>query len=157
MQNMFSGEIPPAELAKALELFRKGADVLQPYLTPRTPEERQDMLKMGPASVSFVDKARSYARDNANFRPAFLDFDEFTRDADALLGLAPIHQLLAGLDLDTDSTMMTAGSDAYVEALMVYNYVKMLAQHGTPGAQAAYEDMRSSMPSAHGRGGRKKS
>ena len=151
MQNLFDTPIPAADLAKALDYVQKAADLLRPYLTPLTPEERQAMLKMGPASVDFVGKARRYAAQNADFRPAYLDFDEFAADADALAGLAPVHQLLASLSLDTDSTMMTAGSDAYQEALQVYNYVKMLAQNATPGAQAAYEDMRLSLPNGQGR------
>lgn len=156
MQNNFTTAIPPADLAQALALVQQAAALLQPYLTPLTPEQRQNMLKMGPASVDFVGKARRYAEQNPAFRPAYLDFDGFVLDADALAGLAPVHQLLASLDLDTDSTMMTAGSDAYQEALQVYNYVKMLAQNATPGAQAAYDDMRLSLPSGQGRPARQK-
>ncbi|MDO7884963.1 hypothetical protein [Hymenobacter cheonanensis] len=151
MQNLFAAAIPPADLAKALDYVQKAAALLQPYLTPLTPDERQNMLKMGPASVDFVAKARRYAAQNPTFRPAYLDFDAFVADADALAGLAPVQQALAALDLDTDSTLMTAGSDAYQEALQVYNYVKMLAQNATPGAQAAYDDMRQSLPIATGR------
>ena len=156
MQNLFATPIPAADLAKALDYVQKATALLQPYLTPLTPDERQNMLKMGPASVSFVGKARGYAAQNPAFRPAYLDFAAFETDADALAGLAPVQQALAALDLDTESTMMTAGSDAYQEALQVYNYVKMLAQNATPGAQAAYEDMRLSLPSGQGRPARKK-
>ena len=151
MQNLFNTPIPPADLAQALAFVRQAAALLQPYLTPLTPDQRQAMLKMGPASVDFVGKARGYAAQTPAFRPAYLDYDAFVADADALAGLAPVHQLLASLDLDTDSTMMTAGSDAYLEALQVYNYMKMLAENATPGAQAAYEDMRLSLPIANGR------
>lgn len=156
MQNLFAIPIPAANLAQALDHMQKAAALLQPYLTPLTPEQRQAMLKMGPASVDFVGKARHYAEQNTSFRPAYLDFEAFAADADALAGLAPVHQLLASLDLDTDSTMMTAGSDAYQEALQVYNYVKMLAENATPGAQSAYEDMRLSLPSGQGRPRRQK-
>ncbi len=151
MQNLFATPIPAADLAKALDYVQKAAALIQPHLTPLTPDERQAMLKMGPASVDFVGKARRYADQNPAFRPAYLDYPEFAADADALAGLAPLHQLLGSLALDTDSTMMTAGSDAYQEALQVYNYVKMLAQNATPGAQAAYDDMRQSLPIATGR------
>ena len=151
MQNLFATPIPAADLAKALDYVQQAADLLRPYLTPLTPDERQNMLKMGPASVDFVTKARRYADSTPAFRPAYLAYDEFVADADALAGLAPLHQLLASLDLDTDSTMMTAGSDAYQEALQVYNYVKILAQNATPGAQAAYDDMRGSLPIASAR------
>ena len=151
MQNNFTTAIPAADLTKALDLLTQLSTLLQPYLTPLTPEQRQNMLKMGPASVDFVAKARRYATQTPAFRPAYLDYLAFVLDADALAGLAPVHQLLASLDLDTDSTMMTAGSDAYLEALQVYNYVKMLAENATPGAQAAYDDMRQSLPIAAGR------
>ena len=156
MQNLFATPIPPADLAQALDHVQQAAALLQPYLTPLTPDERQAMLKMGPASVDFVSKARRYAEQNLAFRPAYLDFEAFALDADALAGLAPVHQLLAALNLDTDSTMMTAGSDAYLEALQVYNYVKMLAENATPGAQAAYDDLRLSLPSGQGRPRRQK-
>jgi len=151
MQNLFDTPIPAADLAKALDYVQKAAALLQPYLTPLTPGERQNMLKMGPASVSFVTKARGYATQTPAFRPAYLDFEAFVADADALAGLAPVQQALAALDLDAESTLMTAGSEAYQEALQVYNYVKMLAQNATPGAQAAYDDMRQSLPIASGR------
>ncbi|MEJ7661458.1 MAG: hypothetical protein WKG07_18645 [Hymenobacter sp.] len=151
MQNLFATPIPPAILAEALTYAQQAATLLQPYLTPLTPDERQNMLKMGPASVDFVGKARRYAEQNPAYRPAYLNYDEFAADADALAGLAPLHQLLGSLDLDTDSTMMTAGSDAYQEALQVYNYVKILAQNATPGAQAAYDDLRQSLPIASAR------
>ena len=151
MQDLFQGTIPPADAAKALEFFRQGMAVLTPYLTPRTPEQRQDMLKMGPATVDFIAKAHSYATANVKFQPVILDMEEFDSDAKALATLGPIHQLLNAIDLDTDSTMMTSGSDAYAAALMVYNNVKMLAKAGFPVAQAAYDDMRNSLPGGSGR------
>ena len=48
---------------------------------------------------------------------------------------------------------MTTGSGAYAEALMVYQYVKMLAERNVVGAQAAYDDLRGSLPIASGRRG----
>ena len=132
MQNLFHGVIPPAEAAKALEFFRQGAAIIRPYLTPLTPDQREQMLKMGPATVDFIAKAHGYATDNEKFRPVILDMPEFDADAAALATMAPVHQFLLGIDLDTDSTMMTSGSDAYAAALMVYTNVKMLAKAGYP-------------------------
>lgn len=151
MQNLYTGTLPAADLQKALDHIRQAAALLQPHFTPLTPEQRSQMLKMGPATVDFIRKARDYAQQNEKFRPDFLDAAEFERDAADVLGLAPLAQLLAGLELDADSTLMTAGSDAYAAALVVYAYVKMLAKNGVPGAQAAYDDMRQSLPSAQGR------
>jgi len=146
MQNNFPTPIPPADLKKALDLFEQGAAVLRPYLTPRTPEQRQVMLKMADKTVAFVTKTGDYAAANPGFVPAFVDLPEFTQDAAALTGLAPLHQLLEALALDTDSTMMVAGSDAYAAALVLYNNIKFLARNKQPGAQAAYDDLSQRFP-----------
>ena len=146
MQNNFSTAIPEAALTKALSYFQQGAAELRPYLQALTPEERTAMLKMGNKTVSFVQKAYEYARNNASFVPAFLDLDEFAADSAALNGLSPIHQLLEGLALDSGSTMMLAGSDAYAAALVLYNNIKFLAKNKQPGAQAAYEDLAQRFP-----------
>ena len=146
MQNLFATTIPEAVLKKALGFFQQGAAELRPYLQALTPEERSAMLKMGAKTVDFVQKAYGYASTNPSFVPAFLDLEEFARDSAGLTGLTPIQQLLAGLALDTESTMMLAGSDAYAAALIIYNNVKFLAKNKQPGAQAAYDDMSQQFP-----------
>lgn len=146
MQNNYTTAIPDAVLKKALDHFQQGAAELRPYLQALTPDERSNMLKMGPKTVDFVKKAFEYARNNPSFVPAFLDLNEFTRDSAALSGLSPIGQLLAGLVLDTESTMMLAGSDAYAAALVLYNNIKFLAKNKQPGAQAALDDLGQQFP-----------
>ena len=152
MQNLFSTPIPAAALKKALDYFQQGAAELRPYLQSLTPEERSAMLKMGAKTVDFVQKAYGYASSNPSFVPAFLDLAEFAQDSAALAGLAPLHQLLDGLALDTDSTMMLAGSDAYATALVLYNNIKFLAKNKQPGAQAAYDDLSTRFPGNPGAG-----
>ena len=154
MQNLFMTPIPAAKLQEALGFFKQGADVLQPYLKALTPEERRTMLKMADKTVAFVAKIHDYAAQNPAFVPAFVDMAEFDADSAALSGLAPLHILLEGLALDTDSTMMLAGSDAYAAALTIYNNIKFLAANNQPGAQAAYDDLRQRFP---GPGARTKS
>ena len=146
MQNLFATAIPDATLKKALGYFQQGADELRPYLEALTPDERAAMLKMGAKTVDFVQKAYGYARSNPKFVPDFVDLDEFDHDLAALKGLTPIQMLLAGVALDTESTMMLAGSDAYAAALVIYNNVKFLAKNKQPGAQAAYDDMSTQFP-----------
>lgn len=151
MQNLFPAAIPEAALKKALDFFKQGAAELKPYLQSLTSDERSTMLKMGPKTVNFVQEAYDYASNNPGFVPAFIDLQEFAQDSAALAGLAPIHQLLAGLALDTDSTMMLAGSDAYAAALVLYNNIKFLAKNKQSGAQAAYDDLSKQFP-GHGGG-----
>ena len=146
MQNLYTAAIPAADLEKALGFFQQGAALLRSYLKALTPEQRQTMLKMGDKTVAFVRKTRDYARTNPSFVPAFVDLQEFEQDADALIGLAPLQQLLEALALDTDSTMMLAGSDAYATALTLYNNIKFLAKNNQPGAQSAYDDLSQRFP-----------
>ncbi len=146
MQNEFQLLLPPAVAKKVDDFLQQAAAELRPYLTPRTPEQRQAMLKMADKTVAFVQKARGYAQANPAFVPAFLSLPDFNTDADALASLAPLHQLLEGLALDTDSTMMVAGSDAYAAALVLYNNIKFLAKNNQPGAQAAYDDLSQRFP-----------
>ena len=152
MQNLLATAIPEAALKKALGYFQQGADELRPHLQALTPDERAAMLKMGAKTVDFVRKAYDYARNNPTFVPAFLDLDEFARDSAALNGLAPLQQLLLALALDTESTMMLAGSDAYAAALVLYNNIKFLAKNKQPGAQAAYDDLSQQFPGNGGAG-----
>ena len=152
MQNLFQSAIPEATLKKALGYFQQGADELRPFLQALTPEERSTMLKMGPKTVDFVQKAFGYASSNPSFVPGFVDLAEFAHDSAALAGLAPVQKLLDGLALDTESTMMLAGSDAYATALVIYNNVKFLAKNKQPGAQAAYDDMSTQFPGSGGAG-----
>lgn len=146
MQNNFATAIPEAALKKALGYFQQGAAELRPYLQALTPDERSAMLKMGAKTVAFVQKTYDYASSNPSFVPGFLDLEEFARDSAALAGLAPVQQLLAGLALDTESTAMLAGSDAYAAALVLYNNIKFLAKNKQPGAQAAYDDLSQRFP-----------
>ena len=82
-------------------------------------------------------KTRSYAAENLDFRPFFLNFEEFAHAADALVGLSALAQLLVAPHLDTDSTLIDRRSDAYADALLVYQYAKMLATQNISGVQAA--------------------
>ena len=56
--------------------------------------------------------------------------------------LTPLRQQFEQLALDTDSTVMTAGSEAYGNSLTIYTNIKFLAKNKQPGAQAAFDDLK---------------
>ena len=64
-------------------------DELQPLLVDLDVEGRRALSKMGSKTVDFVTKALKYAQEHPEFRPAFLDVDEFALD------LAAVEELLA--------------------------------------------------------------
>ncbi|OON69784.1 hypothetical protein [Hymenobacter sp. CRA2] len=142
MGNTFHQDIPADVLQRVQSALDTIKAELAPYLVSLTPEERKTMLRMADKTVAFVQKTTDYATTNPAFVPAFVELAELKQDAAALDGLTPLHQQLEQLALDVDSTMMTAGSEAYGNALTIYNNIKFMAQNRQPGAQAAFDDLR---------------
>lgn len=141
MPNAFHSNIPAAVLQDVQQHLDAIRTALAPYLVSLTPEERRTMLRMADKTVAFVQKTNDYATNNAAFVPSFMDLAELKQDVAGLTALTPLHQQLEQLTLDVDSTMMTAGSEAYANSLTIYNNIKFLAKNKQPGAQAAYDDL----------------
>ncbi len=142
MANQFNADIP----AKTIEEVQQHLDAIRaalaPYLLSLTPDERKTMLRMADGTVAFVKKTTEYAANTPAFVPSFVDLDDFKQDVAGMASLAPLRQQLEQLAVDTDSTIMVAGSEAYGQALTIYGNVKFLAKNKQPGAQAAYDDLK---------------
>ncbi|SHJ67499.1 hypothetical protein SAMN02745146_3666 [Hymenobacter daecheongensis DSM 21074] len=146
MPNQFQSDIPAAVLEKVQKSLNDIKAALQPYLISLTPDERKTMLRMADKTVAFVQKTTEYGTNSPAFVPPFVDFDELKQDVAGLTALTPLHQQLEQLALDTDSTMMMAGSEAYGNSLTIYNNIKFMAHNKQPGAQTAYDDLRQRFP-----------
>ncbi|RYU80273.1 hypothetical protein [Hymenobacter persicinus] len=146
MPNEFQTAIPAPVLAQVQESLNAIKAALAPYLISLTPEERKAMLRMGDKTVAFVQKTADYATNSPALLPPFVDFEELKQDLKGVTQLTPLAQQLEQLTLDVDSTLMVAGSEAYGNALTIYNNVRFLAQNHQSGAQAAYEDLRQRFP-----------
>ena len=146
MPNEFHQDISAAVLAAVQQHLDAIKTALAPYLVSRTPDERRTMLRMADKTVAFVQKTTDYATTNAAFVPAFVDLAELQQDAAGIAALTPLRQQLEQLALDTDSTVMVAGGEAYANSLTIYSNIKFLAKNKQPGAQAAYDDLRVRFP-----------
>lgn len=142
MANQFKAEIPAKTLQEVQQHLDAIKAALAPYLISLTPDERKTMLRMADGTVAFVTKATEYATSTPAFVPDFVELDDFKQDVAGMASLAPLRQQLEQLALDTDSTIMVAGSEAYGQALTVYGNIKFMAKNKQPGAQAAYEDLK---------------
>lgn len=142
MPNQFPATIPAATLQQVQQHLDAIKAALHPYLISLTPEERRTMLRMADKTVAFVQKTTDYATSSPAFVPPFVDLEELEQDVAGFTALTPLHQQLEQLALDLDSTMMTAGSEAYGNSLTIYNNIKFLAHNKQPGAQAAFDDLR---------------
>jgi hypothetical protein len=156
MPNQITGPIPAAKLTEALNLLQQARTVLAPYLHPLTPDQRQHLAKMGDRSVGFMTKLLDYAANTPAFVPAFVDFAELKQDVGVATALAPLEQLAAQLAHDLESTVMLAGAEGMAQASPVYKNIKFLAEQNQPGAQSAYDELKTRFPGRSGNGAAKK-
>ena len=146
MPNEFHSDIPAAVLKEVQQHLDAARAALAPYLLPLTPKQRKTMLRMGDKTVAFVQKTIELASNNSSFVPDFVNLDELKQDAAGAAALTPARQKLDQLALDTDSTVMQAGSEAFNATLAIYGNIKYLAKNKQPGAQAAYDELKGRFP-----------
>ena len=146
MPNQITAAIPTKVLAEALDHLKQARALLDPYLHPLTPDERQSIVKMGDKSMGFMGKLLDYATNSPAFVPAFISVAELKQDVDVAAGLAPLDQYAAQLALDLSSTVLVAGAEGMGAALPVYKNIKFMAEMNQPGAQAAYDDLSTRFP-----------
>ncbi|MDR2691019.1 MAG: hypothetical protein LBB73_01770 [Dysgonamonadaceae bacterium] len=138
--------IPPEVLAEAQLMIDGLNTLLAPYLSPLTPKERHDLLKMGDKTLSFVEKARAYVHQYPQLCPSYLNVEAFDVDMTDATGMRNMHIAAKQLSDDIDDTIMRAGSSSYHAALVFYNAVKIAAVQDIPGAKEVYKDLRNRFP-----------
>jgi hypothetical protein len=111
-----------------------------PFLLDLSPEDRKAMPKLGDKSRAFVAKALELATQNPGFLPRDFSIDEMRKDASLAEELFAIRQALMTLAEMVDDTYVAAGSEAYVAALLVYNYAKS-SNVGTEGLDGAVDEL----------------
>jgi hypothetical protein len=117
------------------------ADLL-PHLVDLGTEDRRAMPRMGDKTIAFVSKALSYVRGKPEYKPGFVDIDEFQRDVDAVGLLRPLQRELGQLKDMLDDSLAVAGSEAYTAALASYQTIKFAAKMNQPGAATMFDDLR---------------
>ena len=146
VSNQINAPIPPADLAKALDLLKQARAILAPHLHPLTPKERKTLYKLGDKSLGFMQKLLTYATDTAAFVPAFISLDDVKQDVAVAAALAPLEQFTTQLALDLNSTKMLAGSEGMEGSSPIYKNIKFLAEQNQPAAQGAYDDLSQHYP-----------
>ena len=138
--------IPQEVLTQAQTKINETAALLAPYFVALTPTERHELPKMGEKTISFVEKAYDFAKQNPNLVPPYLDIAAFGVDFGDAHGLWTLVNSIRQLEENAGDTEMTAGSEAYQAALVFYKSVKMAAAQDVPGAKAVYEELRTRFP-----------
>jgi hypothetical protein len=145
-ENIHVQAIPQDILNQAQARIQEVLTLLAPYILALTPSERQGMPKMGEKTISFVEKAYDFARQNPNLTPPYLEMAAFGTDFSDAHGLWTLHNMVLQLEEGIGDTEMAAGSEAYQAALVFYKSVKMAAAQNIPGAKAVYEELKTRFP-----------
>lgn len=140
-KNQISIVIPPAVLAEATEKLQEVRTLLAPYLQGLTPEEKETIFKMGDKTVATVQKVEDYTGTNPEFAPSYMDQPEFVKDVAVVTDLSPLRNLSTQLASDLSDTIMLAGNEALLAALLYYGAVKEAADKGVATAKPIYEDL----------------
>lgn len=151
-KNLFDLVLTAEEEAQINEALNTLNDVLLAKLKILPKEEKRDILIMGDKSVAFVDKAHEVARQEGSLLSAFIDFEAFDRDVQAIGALRSIDFKLGQLVSAVEDSYAMAGSEAYRTSLIVYSLMKNAAKMGHPGAQDKLNELSKRFP---GRGSRK--
>jgi hypothetical protein len=144
--NVHSSAIPPEVVEALNQKIREINEMLAPYARPLTAQERRDLPVMGDKTVSFVEKAFEYAKENADLCPGFLDLEAFGIDMTDATGLRVVRNNVNQAFEVIDDIVLLAGSEAYQSALSFYNYIKLLVSQDVPRAKTIYEELKKRFP-----------
>lgn len=138
-QNRISATMAQADKDAVMAAIKTLSDKM-PFLIDLGPDERKALPKLGDKSRAFVEKALEIATQNPGFLPRDFDIEEFRKDVTIFTDLSSVRQALSKVfDLVEDS-MMVAGSEAYIAALMVYNIAKS-KNIGTEGLDSTIDEL----------------
>jgi hypothetical protein len=136
-----SFDIPAADLQAVQAAVQTLQAKLVPHLVNIASDEKRALTKMGSKSVDFVSKSLTYANTNPQFKPAFVDIDDFSRDVSAFAVLRSLHQPVSQLADMLDDSLALTGSDAMTAALAYYQSVKAATKLNVPGAATITDDL----------------
>ncbi|MDR1182043.1 MAG: hypothetical protein LBL13_08720 [Bacteroidales bacterium] len=146
MENKHSKAIPVDVVSELKDLISRACELLLPYVTPLTPEERHALPKTGEKTFGFVEKSFELANQNSKLCPTYFDMAGFRIDIEDMIALLALSNLARQLFEYIDDTAMVAGSEAYQAALIFYNCAKVAARQNVPGAKAVYEVLQPRFP-----------
>lgn len=117
----------PALSAEDLQAIAAAIALLREKLGPQsglTPSQRQQLVKIGRKSQTFVQQSLAAAETHADLMPRFLDIEAARQNLELFESLHAIVQSLSQLHKLAEDTQMIAGSEAYAAARTAYTSLK---------------------------------
>jgi len=145
-KNLVSVNIPEADLKDCKAAIAVLKAKLMPHLVVLTPEERQEIPKMGEKTASFVDKGSDYALKYTELAPSYLDLGALKEDVAAVRVTRDLVQDLDPVLQSLSDTLMAAGADAYQAVLVFYGSSREAMKQKVPNAEIVYNDLSARFP-----------
>jgi hypothetical protein len=145
-ENRVSISLSPEQITRIEDALNTVLAELQPICITLTPGQRQQILKMGPATIPFVNSVNAHSQQSPQFVPSFIDVTELNKDVVAVNVLSKISILTAKIIQLLEDTVMLAGSEAMVASLPIYHSVKIAAKSNVPGAEVIYNILKALLP-----------
>jgi hypothetical protein len=145
-ENRVSISMSQEQIGTVLSALNTVHGMLAPICVTLTPDQRQQILKMGPATIPFVNAVSSNTQQNPQFIPSYVDAAELVKDVTAVKDLTTISNMLAKIVQLLDDTIMLAGSEAMVASLPIYQTIKLAAKNNVPGAEVVYNVLKELLP-----------
>jgi len=140
-KNRISLNIPESDLAEIRSCINTLQEKLLPHLAFLSPEERQEMLKMGDKTIGFVQKSLEYCRSNPDLVPPYIDLAELEVDVAAIEILRSLYQPISQFHDGLSDTMTLCGSESFATCLMFYGGVKNAKRQNVQKAGTIYNDL----------------
>ncbi|HEX2955953.1 MAG TPA: hypothetical protein VHO70_03950 [Chitinispirillaceae bacterium] len=145
-ENRVSFSLTQEQIERIMNAFNSVLEILTPICVTLTPLQKQQILKMGPATIPFVNAVNLHAQQCPQFVPSYIDAAELNKDVIAVKDLTMMYNLLAKIMQLLEDTIMLAGSEAMVASLPFYQSVKVAAKNNAPGAEVIYNLLKELLP-----------
>ncbi|WP_289053851.1 hypothetical protein [Carboxylicivirga marina] len=139
--NQISVTMPQEDVVEVIDLLKQIKEKM-PFLTGVKPEQRKRLPKMDKRNYSFVQDVETAIKNDASILPSYVSPEEMSKDLKLYEQLEELLAPLAYLYDHVRDTQMLAGSEAYSNALMVYNMIKAANKAGLPGANSLYNQLK---------------
>ena len=127
-------------------------EVLMPFLTGLTIEERVAIPKINVANKAFTEDAINIAVQNPSLFPGYINPAEMQKDLLLFNQLDVLATSMRRVLEKIEDTLMLAGSESYISALAVYRSISAAAKAGVPGADSLYDQLRARFSEQGGTG-----
>jgi hypothetical protein len=133
--------IPPEVIQELSQGLERLNELIRPYGTVVSVNQKRRLSKMGIKNTGFVERAAQYSVSNPEFLSAYMDGDEFRGHVENSRNLLSIRTKAKVLFDTINDTFVTEGSKAFQSARVYYGNTQTARRDSIPNAVPINEDL----------------